>query len=190
MAVVIAVGGCADVDVGPGAGWFTKSADFFGKSGGFNFQEFRDASQQRPVTANDLVDANGACPAVAAAAPPTPPPAPPPSPPQQSPDGAGGPPAPDALLPPSLLGGGIGLGMTECDVVQRAGAAEAVTLGNTPRGERSVMLTYNSGPRPGIYRFTSGRLVDIERVAAPPPPPEAAKKKKPAKPRTARNDNT
>jgi hypothetical protein len=183
MAMAVAVSGCADVDVGPGAGWFSKPMDLFGKTGGFSFEQNTPTFKQRPITANDLVDASGACPAAAA-------PAPAAAPPPQSPDGAGGaaPAVPEE--PSSLLGGGIGLGMSECDVVQRAGAANSVNLSTTPSGERSAVLTYNSGPRPGIYRFTGGRLVDIERVAEPEPPPSAVKKKKPAKPKTARkNDN-
>src|SRR6185312_4492640 len=81
MAAAIAVGGCADVEVGPGAGWFSKPVDFFGKSGGFSVEQNTGTFKQRPITANDLVDANGACPAAAAPAP---------APPPQSPDGTGG----------------------------------------------------------------------------------------------------
>ncbi len=69
MAAAIAVGGCADVEVGPGAGWFSKPVDFFGKSGGFSVEQNTGTFKQRPITANDLVDANGACPAAAAPAP-------------------------------------------------------------------------------------------------------------------------
>jgi hypothetical protein len=180
MAAAIAVGGCADVDVGPGAGWFSKPIDVVGKSGGFSVEQNTGNFRQRPITPNDLVDANGACPAAAAPAPPPPPP--------PTPDGAGG--APPIVPEQSpLLGGGIGLGMSECDVVQRAGAPNSVNLGSTPARDRTAVLTYSSGPRPGIYRFTAGRLTDIERGAEPEPPPAPApaKKKKPAKPKTANN---
>jgi hypothetical protein len=180
MAVAIALGGCADVEVGPGAGWFSKPVDFFGKSSGFSAEQNTSTFKQRTITANDLVDASGACPAAAA---PTPPPAPPP----QSPDGAGAPPA--APEQSSLLGGGIGLGMSECEVVERAGAPNAVNLGSTPGRERTAVLTYSSGPRPGIYHFVAGRLSDIERVAEPEPPP-SEKKKKPAKPKTAKKNDS
>jgi hypothetical protein len=44
------------------------------------------------------------------------------------------------------------------------------------------VLTYMTGPWPGIYRFSAGRLKEVERVAAPPPP-KPAKKKKVAKPK-------
>lgn len=75
--------------------------------------------------------------------------------------------------------GGIALEMTECEVVRRAGAPENVEVSTNERGERAVTLTYNSGPRPGIYHFAGGRLYDIDRVEQPPPP-EPPKPKKPA----------
>jgi hypothetical protein len=82
--------------------------------------------------------------------------------------------------------GGIALEMTECEVVKRAGPPENVEVGTNERGERAVTLTYNGGPRPGIYHFAGGRLYDIDRVEAPPPPPDT-KAKKPAakKPKSA-----
>ena len=84
--------------------------------------------------------------------------------------------APDS----GLAQGGIALQMTECDVVKRAGTPENVQVGTNQRGERTVTLTYNSGPRPGIYHFSGGRLYDIDRVEQPPEPPKPAKPKKPA----------
>jgi hypothetical protein len=38
-------------------------------------------------------------------------------------------------------------------------------------------LTFKSGPRPGLYRFNSGRLAEMDRVEVPPPPPQPEKKK-------------
>jgi len=106
----------------------------------------------RPVTAADLVDAQGQC--------------------------GGG--------QATAAQGGIALEMTECEVVGRAGPPENVQLGTNERGERSLVLTYMGGPRPGIYRFSGGRLDAIER-GAEPPQPEPAKPKKPApkKPKAA-----
>jgi hypothetical protein len=47
-----------------------------------------------------------------------------------------------------------------------------------------VVLTYLRGPAPGIYRFTAGRLLSIERAPEAPPAPEKPRKatnaKKPA----------
>jgi hypothetical protein len=65
--------------------------------------------------------------------------------------------------------------MTECQVVRRSGAPEQVELGTSPEGQRSVVLTYTGGSRPGIYRFASGRLVSIERAPEPPPSPRQPK---------------
>jgi hypothetical protein len=78
--------------------------------------------------------------------------------------------------------GGIALEMSECEVVHRTGPVEKMELGTTGRGERSLVLTYLKGPWPGVYRFTAGRLLSIERVpAAPEPSAEAATRtKKPA----------
>ena len=89
---------------------------------------------------------------------------------------------------PALAVGGIALGMSECDVVQRAGPPDKVGLGQNERAERTLSLTYLHNMRPGIYNFTAGRLVTIERVDEPPPPPPAkpAKTVKPKpKPKTA-----
>jgi hypothetical protein len=77
----------------------------------------------------------------------------------------------------SLLGAGIAIGMSECDIVARIGQPTAVNLGRGPGGDRAVVLTFKSGPRPGIYRFAGGRLVEMDRVELPPPPPEPDKKK-------------
>jgi hypothetical protein len=117
----------------------------------------------RPVTPADLVSAEGQCAMTAAEAPPAPP------------DGA-----PDGTQQEaSLLPGGIALQMTECDVVRRAGAPEQLQVGADERGDRSVVITYIRGPRPGVYRFTAGRLTSIERAPEAP----GAKAKPKAKPR-------
>jgi hypothetical protein len=80
------------------------------------------------------------------------------------------------------VAGGIALGMTECEVVQRAGRAEKVDIG-AEGGARSVVLTYSQGERAGIYRFAGGRLQIMDRVAEAAKPAKSAKpvKKKPAK---------
>jgi hypothetical protein len=120
-----------------------------------------------PVKAEDLVDSEGRCvgapmvsaaPAVEGADPVTVP--------------------PDAALAAS----GIGLAMTECDVVKRAGPPEKLELGSNERSERALTLTYRKG-RPGIYRFVEGRLVTIERAPEPPAPPKPVRPAKPAKPK-------
>ncbi len=165
LAVAIALGGCAKVDLGESGGWFQKPLDVFGRKGGYTYSELGEAKkQQGPITANDLVDPNGACSAPAAPAP------------------GGGPGAAPAAMPPTAsdapLGGGVALGMTECEVVSHVGTPNSVQIGNNPNGDRTAVLTYNAGAQPGIYHFERGQLMAMDRVAAPPPP---VAKKKPVK---------
>ncbi len=65
--------------------------------------------------------------------------------------------------------------MSKCRCVFRAGQPSSVQIGNTPYGDRTAVLTYRSGPRPGIYRFLRGSLTSMDRVAEQPPPPGVAK---------------
>ena len=86
-------------------------------------------------------------------------------------------PAAQAVVP-----GGVALGMTECQVVARAGQPGQIDIGADEAG-RKVVLTYMSGPWPGIYTFSGGRLKVVDRVAQPEPPKPA--RKKPRNPKTA-----
>jgi hypothetical protein len=115
----------------------------------------KDEFSLRPVSAADLVSADGQCAMTTAGADP-------------SPDGA--------AAEPVMVSGGIALQMTECDVVRRAGAPEQLQIG-ADGGERSVVITYVRGPRPGIYRFTAGRLTSIDRVPEAPGAKAAPKAK-------------
>jgi len=182
-------------------GWFSKSFDLLGKpdwarptSGTVNL------GPQGPVTSEDLVSADGRCAAPAALAR-----APEPTAAQQPPadravgsvagDLAGAPmPAvtqasatPDTglqrLETPATAptAGGIALGMTECQTVQRAGAPNNVAISASEKGERKVVLTYLSGPWPGIYSFTDGRLKVVEVAPDQPKPAKPAPKKPPKK---------
>lgn len=81
-------------------------------------------------------------------------------------------PAPAPVRP---AGPGIGLGMSECEVVYALGHTDRIESGSD-RGQRETVLTYVQGPRPGIYRFAGGRLVSIERGAEAPAPAKPAKK--------------
>lgn len=163
----MALCGCSNLDT---SSWFSKPLDLFGGRSGYTYSNLDETAKQgHSVAANDLVDANGACPA------PAPVPAPAPQP-QSAAAAPGGGVAPSADAA-SALGGGVTIGMTECDVVARLGQANAVNLGRNPNGLRSAVLTYNTGPRPGLYRFEAGRLTEMDRVEAPQPKPEAAKKK-------------
>jgi len=132
--------------------------------------------RHRVVTANDLIDANGRCAGEAASAvpqalnftagPQNGPAAPSPAPPDA---GAGAPP----------VRTGIGLGMTECEVVRALGHTDRIEISTNERGQRSVTLTYLNGERPGIYRFVAGQLVSLERAEEAPAAPKPTKKKQP-----------
>lgn len=107
----------------------------------------------KPVTAEDLVGTDGRC--------------------------SGVPTGPDPNIPQDqqqdnipMIPTAVALDMTECDVVKRAGHPENVDFGTNERGERTVVMTYTRGARPGIYRFAAGRLTSIERAPEPPAPPK------------------
>ena len=80
-----------------------------------------------------------------------------------------------------LVTGGIALGMTECQAVQRAGTPSNVAISTGDKGERKVVLTYLSGPRPGIYTFSGGRLNVVELAPEQPKSAKPAAKKTPKK---------
>lgn len=187
-------------------GWFSKPAAIFAKpdwarpvTSGVNL------GPQGPVGAEDMVSADGRCalPAAATAqaaepSPATTEPAPPADHAVGTVAGSQTPAAiPAATTPnsglqrlepaagPPPVAGGIALGMTECQAVQRAGTPNNVAI-SAEKGERKVVITYLSGPWPGIYTFAGGRLSVVER--APEQPKPAAPKKTPKKktpPKTA-----
>jgi hypothetical protein len=168
LGTLVALCGCSSFDT---SGWFPKPIDLFGTKMGYSYSDLGDAKRNGPVTANDLVDNNGSCPRSVAAASPAP----------DSTAAAGN----DS----ALIGGGVAIGMTECDVVQRLGQPNSVNLGTNPNGLRSAALTFSGGSRPGVYRFEAGRLTEMDRVEQPPSqaehkPPAKKKivKKKPAAP--------
>jgi hypothetical protein len=195
-------------------GWFSKPVDFFGKPDWARPSAGKGVNlgPQGPVGAEDIVSADGRCTAPAAAlaqsAEPSPPATEPPAPADRAVDSvagdlAGGPmPAATTasatsnsglqrLEPasgPPPVAGGIALGMTECQTVQRAGTPSNVAINAGEKGERKVVLTYLGGPWPGIYTFTGGRLNVVERAPEQPKPAKAAPKKTPKKkppPKTA-----
>jgi hypothetical protein len=149
-------GGASDI--------FSKDADWFSRSGRVFIRnisiETPPLTPNKPVTAEDLVSADGGCPGM-----------PPPAGSADAnalADGAAG--APQGA-------GSVALGHTECDVVRGIGAPDSVNLSNNPRGDRVALVTWSRGPRAGIYTFTAGRLSSIERGAEPAPQPKAAKPK-------------
>jgi hypothetical protein len=185
-------------------GWFSKPVAMFAKpdwarplTTGVNL------GPQGPVGAEDMVSADGSCavPAAATAQAAEPSPAttePTPLAGSQTSAASPGAAAPNSGLQrlepaagPPPVAGGIALGMTECQAVQRAGTPNDVAISADQRGERKVVITYLSGPWPGIYTFAAGRLRVVER--APEQPKPAAPKKTPKKktpPKTASQEST
>jgi hypothetical protein len=76
---------------------------------------------------------------------------------------------PGGICPEGPVPRGVALGMSECELVRLAGPTERIEIGANERGDRTAVVIYPSGERAGIYRFSSGLLVSIERVAEPAP---------------------
>jgi hypothetical protein len=151
-------------------GWFSKPVEMF-KTPDWarNTAPTAELGPTGPVPPEELVNADGSCAMTAAAPPPT------------APDQPVATPVPGA---PQVMGG-VALGMSECQVVQRAGSPSNVQVGAGAAGERSVVLTFLNPPWPGIYRFSDGRLKVVERSPAPPPAAKAPPKKKKAAKKTS-----
>jgi hypothetical protein len=151
---------------------FSRDAEWFSRPGRVFIRsvsiETPPLTPDKPVTPEDLVSADGACPGMTAPA-----------------DANASTAAPPANAPPPVSGGTVALGHTECDVVRGIGAPDSVNLSNNPRGDRTAVVTWKHGARAGIYTFTAGRLSSVEKGADDEPMPSAAKpkgraKKKPA----------
>src|ERR1700686_2435556 len=160
--LVVGCTGASDL-ISRDAEWFSRPGRLFIRN-----IEAPPLSPNKPVTADDLVSAEGYCPGMA-----------PPGNPADAnaaTDGAAAAPAPTTT-------GTVALGHTECDVVRGIGAPASVNLSSNPRGDRVAVVTYAQGQRAGIYTFTAGRLTSIERGSEPVKQPKTAKskpKKKPA----------
>lgn len=138
------------------AEWFSRPGRLFIKNVSI---ETAPLTPDRPVTAEDLVSADGACPGMAAPA------------------------DANASTPSPLSSGGtVALNHTECDVVRGIGAPDSVNLSNNARGERVAIVTWSHGPRAGLYTFTAGRLTSIEGTPEPPAAPKTVKPKPKRKP--------
>ena len=182
-AVAAGLGGCAQqisqLTEAQETGWFSKPMDLFRKPEWARLSnESADLGPAAPVGPNDLVSADGQCAAsasdsVVAAPAPTP---------VSAPAGTGfdgGLQTGGGSSAPAPVTGGIALGMTECQTVLRAGTPSHVVIGAGESGARHVVLTYNSGPWPGIYTFDSGRLKVVDEAPGQEKKPEP--KKNPAK---------
>jgi hypothetical protein len=164
------IAGCSSTSDMFSSDLLSKDAEWFSRPGRLFIRniEAPPLSPNKPVTAEDLVSAEGACPGMA--------------PPGNPADanaltGAAGATAPSTT-------GTVALGHTECDVVRGIGAPANVNLSNNARGDRVAVITFSQGQRAGIYTFTAGRLTSIERgpeaVAEPKTTKSKPKKKKPA----------
>jgi hypothetical protein len=155
-AVAPLIAGCSS-----GADVLSKDAEWFSRPGRLFIKnisiESPPLTPDKPVTAEDLVSADGACPGMAPAGAPAD--------------------ANASTASPAPSGGTVALGHTECDVVRGIGAPSSVNLSNNARGDRVAVITWTSGPRAGIYTFTAGRLSSIEGNPEPQPMPKAAKPK-------------
>jgi hypothetical protein len=183
LASAIALSGCGSSDL-----FSSESRLSLSPSKLFSSQDWATATKIKPadtisaapVAPEDYVDASGRCGALAAAA-------------AEPADAAvgsvagdlAGVAAPQPASAPATVPGGVALGMTECQVAQRAGQPAQVNITADATSERKTVLTYLSGPWPGIYTFSGGRLKEIERVAQPEQPKTARKKAKSTKPATA-----
>ncbi|TPQ34810.1 hypothetical protein C2U70_16405 [Bradyrhizobium guangdongense] len=134
------------------AEWFNKPTRFFIKNISIDAPPL---TPDKPVTAEDLVSADGACPGMVPAGAPA-----------------------DANASTAPQGGTVALGHTECDVVRGIGAPSSVNLSNDAGGRRVAVVTWTTGPRAGIYTFTSGRLSSIEGTPEQPVAPKAKPKPK------------
>lgn len=179
-AAAVTAAGCSGtsnfLDTKNEGGWFSKPMNMFEKPDWARPSTANvSLGPSGPVAPEDLVNADGSCapaaPEAAQAQAAPPPQSAEPVPDRLQGDGGSAP----AASPPVL--GGIALGMTECQAVRRAGHPGNIDIG-TDGGERKVVLTYLSGPWPGIYTFVSGRLKTIA-MAPVQEKPKAAPKKKP-----------
>jgi hypothetical protein len=155
------IAGCSGTSdlVSKDAEWFSRPGRLFIRNVSIDAPPL---TPDKPVTAEDLVSANGACAGMAA-----------PGAPADANALTGGP----AGSPPPTSLGSVALGHTECDVVRGIGAPDSVNISTAPGGGRMAVVTYLRGPRAGIYTFTGGRLSSVEAG------PEQAAQPKTAKPK-------
>ncbi len=162
------IAGCSSASDMFSSDLLSKDAEWFSRSGRLFIRnvsiETPPLTPKKPITADDLVSAEGYCPGMA-----------PPGGSNALAEGA-------AASPPPSTTGTVALGHTECDVVRGIGAPGNVNISRNGRGDRVAVINYTQGQRAGIYTFTGGRLTSIERepAAEVQPKPVRSKKKKAA----------
>lgn len=158
VAALLLLSACSTSDTAQPA---AKMSDMFATPEWAKANQAR-ATRTRAVTQNDLLNQDGSCaiPAATDGVAPT----------SSDADAAlGG----QGALPP--VAGGVALGMTECEVVQRTGTPDTFNI-SAEGTERVATVTVTRGSWPGLYRFRGGRLVTMEQVEVP-----VAKQTRPAK---------
>jgi hypothetical protein len=158
LVLTSAVAGCSGSSdlLSKDAEWFSRPGRLFTRSVSIDTPPL---TPDRPITADDLVSAEGACPGMAAPGGPANA--------NASSDTAGAPPA---------ATGSVALGHTECDVVRGIGAPDSVNVSGAG-DSRVATVTWLHGARAGIYTFTGGRLSSMEKAPDAGPPPKVAKPK-------------
>ncbi len=136
--------------------YFSRDAEWFSRPGRVFIKnisiETPPLTPDKPVTPEDLISADGACPGM---------------------------PQPGAEADAAAARSGtVALNHTECDVARGIGTPDNVSLSTNPRGDRVAVLTYSKGPRAGIYTFTAGRLTSIDRGQEPVAQPKAKSKRR------------
>ncbi len=158
LALAPVVSGCSGASdlLSKDAEWFSRPSRLFIRNISIDSPPL---TPDKPVTADDLVSAEGGCPGMA--------PAGAPADANASTDAAGGPPQ---------TAGSVALGHTECDVVRGIGAPDSVNISGAGDA-RVATVTWLHGGRAGIYTFTGGRLSSVEKAPDAGPPPKVVKPK-------------
>jgi len=173
--IALAAGGCSGMSdtFKSDAGWFSKpiTSVFSREDGSGTMATAKNLSlgPSGPVSPEDFVNPDGSC---APAAPEANPSA------AAQPPGGGGP--ADASMSAGMdapILGGVALGMSECQVVRRAGMPGNVAITLAENNERKTVLTYPGGQWPGVYTFTSGRLKVVDALPEAQKPKPVAKRK-------------
>lgn len=191
--LALAVGGCGSLNsmsdtFKSDAGWFSKPVSSLlsreDGSGSTNISRNFSLGPSGPVSPEDLVNADGSCAAAAAEPAASTSPAAAPQVGSVAGDLAGG-------TMPAGAGdvplGGVALGMSECQVVRRAGAPSNVAISAAENNERKVVLTYAGGNWPGVYTFAAGRLKVVDALPEAQKPKPVAKKPAPKRAPTRLN---
>lgn len=192
--MALAVGGCGSLNsmsdtFKSDAGWFSKPVSGLltreDGSGSMATAKNFSLGPSGPVAPEDLVNADGSCAAAAPDPAASTSPAAAPQVGSVAGDLAGSPMPAGGDVP---VFGGVALGMSECQVVRRAGAPSNVAISAADNNDRKTVLTYAGGNWPGVYTFVSGRLKVVDALPEAQKPKPVAKKK-PAPKRTSTRVN-